>query len=192
MIRNIGVSGSSILRDAFVPLGKFVSDGSSSYSLIFSGIPQTYKDLMLVATVRSTTGALLGSPYIRLNDDSSGLYQFIYMETPNSTLATALAQRGGSNATLANIGRHPGNNSAANQWGTQIIHINNYSSTSHFKTVLTEWSSSVGSATQGGVGYCTFIYRSTNGITSIRYADEGGGNFVAGSTFRLYGIRTSI
>jgi hypothetical protein len=82
--------------------------------------------------------------------------------------------------------------STANTWGTQIIHINNYNNTSHFKSVLTEYSSSVGAATNGGVGYSVGIYKSTNAITSIRYSDENGGNLVSGSTFRLYGIRTSV
>jgi hypothetical protein len=188
----LGTLGSSRMADAFVLIGKYVSSGSSGYELIFSGIPQTYKDLMLVVTSRSTASTLLGGPYLRLNDDGSNLYQSIFFETPNSTLTTAVASRTGSNVTLMNIGRHPAANSTANTWGTQIIHINNYTNTTQFKSVLTEYSSSVGAATLGGVGYNVGIYKSTNAITSIRYSDESGGNLVSGSTFRLYGIRTSV
>lgn len=187
-----GQLASSTMRDAFVLIGKYTADGSTGYPLVFSGIPQIYKDLMLVVTSRSTIAAAVGSPYLRLNDDGSSLYQSIFFETPNSSLTTALASRDAANSTLGRIGRHPGGGSTANTWGTQIVHINNYSNTSQFKTLLTEYSSSIGAAGTGGVGYATTIYKSTNAITSIRYSDEQGGNIANGATFRLYAIRTSI
>jgi hypothetical protein len=192
MAKALGIRSSSRMADAFVLIGKFTADGTINNPLVFSSIPQIYKDLMLVVTSRGTVGSLLGSPYLRLNDDSSGLYQSIFFETPNSTLTTAIANRTSSGSTLMNIGRHPGGSSTTNTWGTQIIHINNYTNTTQFKSVLTEYSSSVGAATLGGVGYNVGIYRSTNAVTSIRYADQGGGNIVSGATFRLYGIRTSV
>jgi hypothetical protein len=193
MLIPAGTMASSRMSDAFVLIGKYVADGTTGYPLAFSNIPQTYKDLMLVVTSRSTIAAAVGSPYIRLNDDGSGLYQSIFMETPNNTnVTTAVAQRDSANSTLGRLGRHPGGGSTSNTWGTQIIHINNYTSTSHFKTMLTEYSSSIGAAGTGGVGYAITVYKSTNAITSIRYSDEQGGNLASGSTLRLYGIRTSI
>jgi hypothetical protein len=193
MLIPAGTMASSRMADAFVLINKYVADGTTGYPLIFSSIPQTYKDLMLVVTSRSTVSAAFGSPYIRLNDSDLGLYQSIFMESPNNTgVAAAVAQRDSSNSTLGRLGRHPGGGSTANTWGTQIIHINNYTSTSHFKTMLTEYSSSIGAAGTGAVGYAITIYKSTSAITSIRYSDEQGGNLVSGSTFRLYGIRTSV
>ena len=192
MAKALGIKGSSRMADAFVLIGKYTADGTTGYPLVFSGIPQTYKDLMLVVTSRSTIAAAVGSPYLRLNDDGSSLYQSIFFETPNSSLTTALASRDTANSTLGRIGRHPGGGSTSNTWGTQIVHINNYSSTSHFKTLLTEYSSSIGASGTGAVGYATTIYKSTNAISSIRYSDEQGGNIASGATFRLYGIRTSV
>jgi hypothetical protein len=192
MISTLGHVASSKIKDAFIPLGTFVSDGSGAAPIIFSNIPQNYKDLMLVIVSRSTASANTTVPYIRINDDSSGLYQSIFFEAPNSTgVTTAIASRDSANTNLAIIGRHPANNSTANTFGTQIVHINNYSSTSHFKTILTEYSSSIGAATAGSVGYAVSVYRSTNAVTSIRYGDQSGGNIVSGSTFRLYAIRST-
>lgn len=191
MISTLGHVASSKIKDAFIPLGTFISNGSTSAPLVFSNIPQNYKDLVLVIVSRSTAAANTSVPYIRINDDSSGLYQSIFFESPNSGLTTPIASRSSSGSNLAIIGRHPANNSAANTFGTQIVHINNYASTSHFKTILTEYSSSVGAATAGAVGYSTAIYRSTNAVTSIRYGDQSGGNIVSGSTIRLYGIRST-
>lgn len=190
MTSAIGHVASSTIKDAFIPLGKYTADGTTGYPLVFSGIPQNYKDLMLVIVSRSTIAAAIGSPYLRLNDDTSGLYQSIFFENPNSSLTTAIASISPTNSTLGNIGRHPGGGSTANTFGTQIVHINNYTSTAHFKTVLTEYSSSIG-ASGSTVGYATTIYRSTNAITSIRYSDQQGGNIAEGSTFRLYGIRNT-
>jgi hypothetical protein len=192
MISTLGHVASSKIKDAFIPLGKYTADGTTGYPLVFSGIPQNYKDLMLVIVSRSTIAGAIGGPYIRLNDDGSALYQSIFFEYNSASTgpAGASASRSGSNVTLGNIGRHPGGGSTANTFGTQIVHINNYSSTAHFKTVLTEYSSSIGASGSSG-GYATTIYKSTNAITSIRYSDENGGNIASGSTFRLYGIRNT-
>lgn len=185
-----GNISSSIIKDAYNLIGSFTADGTNGYPLIFNNIPQRYKDLVLVINSRSTIAAVVGSPYIRLNDDSSGLYQSIFFEYYNSSTgpASATASRDANNSTLARIGRHPGGNASSGTFGTIIVNINNYASTSMFKTILTEFGNSVG-ANGSGSGFCTSIYRSTAAITSIRFSDEQGGNIAAGSTFKLYGIK---
>jgi hypothetical protein len=185
-----GNISSSIIKDAYNLIGSFTADGSNGYPLIFSGIPQTYKDLVLVINSRSTIAGVVGSPYLRLNDSDAAVYQSIFFEYNQSSTGPAAgsASRDGSNATLGRIGRHPGGGSTAGTYGSIIVNINNYASTSMFKTVLSEYANSIG-ASGSSSGFTTFIYRNTAAITSIRFSDEQGGNIAAGSTFKLYGIK---
>jgi hypothetical protein len=185
-----GNISSSVIKDAYNLIASYTADGTNGYPLIFSSIPQRYKDLVLVINSRSTVNAVVGSPYIRLNDDSSGLYQSIFFEANNASAGpvSASSSKDASNSTLARIGRHPGNNASANTFGSIIVNINNYTSTSMFKTILSEFGNSIG-ASGSSTGFTTSVYRSTSAITSIRFSDEQGGNIASGSTFKLYGIK---
>jgi hypothetical protein len=142
-------------------------------TVTFSSIPGTYTDLILILSTLSASG---GNTHIRFNGDSTSLYS----ETRffgNGTTATAgrdgptslhYVAEGNANSTTPSIG---------------IVHIMDYANTTTFK-------SSVG---RGGnpssqVNAKTYLYRSTNAITSIVLTQDTA-NYTSGTTMKLYGIQ---
>jgi hypothetical protein len=74
----------------------------------------------------------------------------------------------------------------AGEWSTNIIQVMNYSNTTTNKTVLAR-AGIAGDRTRAIVN----LWRSTSAITSILIINNGSVNFVAGSTFTLYGIKVA-
>jgi hypothetical protein len=71
-----------------------------------------------------------------------------------------------------------------NAQSTFIINIMNYSNASTYKTVITRASMDIPSMSTG-------IWMSTAAITSINLTANSSGQFVAGTTITLYGIKAA-
>jgi hypothetical protein len=74
----------------------------------------------------------------------------------------------------------------ANKYGINILHINNYSNSTTYKTVLAR-----GNAATNLVEAFVGLWRNTNAITSISIICQNSKNFGSGSTFTLYGIKAA-
>jgi hypothetical protein len=151
---------------------------SAAASVTFSGIPQTYTDLVLVVNA-TWDGGSNSSFGFRLNSDSGSNYSITQVYGNGSSAASGRT----SNATYAAIGQiNP------TEWGSTIFQFQNYSNTTTYKTALSR-SNVAGVITLAGVG----LWRSTSAVTSISvgYFDVSG-NFDSGSTFNLYGINAQL
>jgi hypothetical protein len=157
--------------------------GSNQNTVTFSSISGTYTDLVAVLSARSVSGAATDGLALRVNSDSSALYS-----------TTFLRGDGGSASSGRNTGDTyyrflndvvAGSGSASGTFGATILNFQNYSNTTTFKTIISRGNLAV-SGTQAVVG----LYRSTNAITSISFIGYGG-DFVTGSTFSLYGIKSA-
>lgn len=147
--------------------------GSNQSSITLSSIPQTYTDLIVIASGESTSG---GSMLTRFNSDTGSNYSTTYLYGTGSGAASA------SN-TNQSVGifmmRTP-----TNALGGGILHINNYSNTTTYKTGLSR-----------SIGYDPIVWlscglwRSTAAISTITFTDESSGNFKTGFTVTLYGIK---
>jgi hypothetical protein len=71
--------------------------------------------------------------------------------------------------------------------GTTTIHLQNYSNTATFKTVLTR-GNSLGSTAAQDIGVTAGLWRSTSAINTVQIYVADGTNFGSGSTVTLYGI----
>ncbi len=147
---------------------------SSEASITFNSVPNTYTDLVIVTNVKSTT---TGNMTIRFNSDSSSLYSYTRLTGDGSSAASSRITDFNQLFTDSQ-GYFDGDN--FNQ--AKIINIMNYSNTTTFKTCLIR-----SNRVQTGVDAIVGLYRSTSAITSILLSGNGN-NFVAGSTFNLYGI----
>ena len=151
-----------------------VTLGSSQASVTFSSISGSYTDLVIVTNVKSTS---TGNMIMRFNGNSSAVYSETRLIGDGSS---------GISDRLSNFneiytdsyGYFDGSN--FNQ--AKIINIMNYSNTTTFKTCLIR-----SNRTQTGLDAIVGLYRSTSAITSV-FLSGNGLNFVAGSTFNLYGI----
>jgi hypothetical protein len=155
---------------------------SSSASVTFSNIPQTYQDLIIVVNCASeSTNAFT---YLQFNGDTATNYSFTQLY---GTGSSALSSRQSNYALLFN-------SDVSMQQTTisfnVIYQIMNYSNSTTFKTSLAR-QSSTSAADYNGALAAVGLWRNTNAINSIKIQATRGGvnyNFTAGSTFDLYGI----
>ena len=163
--------------------GATVSGGVASVvtpgtSVTLSSSPGTYNQLVLYMQGRVSDAGTSTTPVaIQFNGDTGTNYSIWYVGTSagNSTAQTSMA---GSAFPQASV--------TANVPGSSIVQIPFYAGTTFFKEAKIIASQPT-SATVS-----TFItsgrWASTAAITSIKVLDTGGGNFIAGCTFSLYGV----
>lgn len=148
---------------------------STATSVTFSGIPQAYTDLVLVANtiIASGTG---NDVALRFNGDSGSNYSNTYMLGTGSTTVS-----GWNALTYSDNGYLNGNSGEPN---TRIINIQNYSNTTTFKTNISRASG------MNGVQSTAYVntWRSTAAITSIQVYSAFSLTYAIGTTFNLYGI----
>lgn len=151
---------------------------SAAATVTFSSISGSYTDLILVVNCGASSAGVTHD--FRFNSDSGTNYSLTDLYGNGSTAASSRAsnQTKGSFAYFV-VADSPVEHNA-------ILHIMNYSNTTTFKTALSR--SNRGSANNfPGAEAIVNLWRSTAAITSITLLPNAG-NFVAGSTFTLYGI----
>jgi len=145
----------------------------------FIGIDQNYTDLEIIVNARGshTDNANF---YYRINGDTGANYSVTRVQGNGSSAAS----NRGNSQSVGYIGYVDGSNSTAGIFGNTKIIVNNYTAASP-KNLISK------GATPGTNGYAAFFvncYRgSTLPVTSISFTPDAG-NWVAGSTFSLYGI----
>jgi len=145
-------------------------------SVTFDNIPQTgYTDLKIVASSRidSTT------PNIEISFNGS-----------TTSFSNKVVYGDGSTAASTSYARHIGyatmSSNTANTFGSAEIYIPNYTSSNH-KSFSSEGVSE-NNATQAYSSLDAGLWSNTAAITSITLTPQSANNFVANSTFSLYGI----
>jgi hypothetical protein len=158
--------------------------GSSTTTVTFSSIPQTYTDLVLVMMARGTGAGTDRDIYMRFNSDSASNYSRTRLYGNGSS---ALSTRESSVAQIT-IGNMPASSASSSEFNTAIININDYSNTTTYKTALLREN------TNGSWGGTVFaivgLWRNTAALTSVSFTPDSG-DFSSGSTFKLYGIEAA-
>jgi hypothetical protein len=154
--------------------------GSTSTSVVFSSIPQTYTDLVVVFTGQNTTATDAMTFECDINGDGGNNYSSTYIDTYNAT-----SGRGTGNNGLF-IGQM---SKTSMSWA--IINFINYSNTNTYKSTLSRWG--VLGAPFPGSGLITGQWRNTSAITELNFNRPAGeaGVFAVGCIFSLYGIKAA-
>ena len=153
---------------------------ASSVTLSLSGI-SGYTDLVLVIDTRSnTTSSSDTKLYVQFNGDTGSNYSQTFLFGNGSTAGSS--RQSNQNQIYAGDISATGGSSYAGL-SNVILQIQNYSNTTTNKTMLSRVSSP-NLFVEAVVG----LWRSTAAITSITLDLEGTPQFIAGSTFSLYGI----
>lgn len=152
----------------------------------FSSIPGTYTNLEVVGNGAVSDSALSEGIGVQFNSDSGSHYDYQAVQginTASSGFATATTTTG----FLSNF---PGSTASTSEASPFFATIPSYTNTSFFKQVISSWGrfETTGTVSTYNAGQAASQWRSTSAITSITLIDAGGGNFVAGTTFTLYGI----
>ena len=161
----------------YTPISSITLSANTA-TITFSGIPQTYTDLILVAQAKSTTsGSSFNNYRIQFNGDTTSLYSDTFL-SGNGTSATSTRDSG---QTVIYAGILPQTSASAE---VSIFHFMNYSNTTTNKTVLCRGNMG---GTSGGVNATVGLWRSTAAITRIDLFMSSA-DITSGSTFTLYGI----
>jgi hypothetical protein len=153
--------------------------GSNQSTIEFTGISQAYSDLVIACAVKVTAGGMAVRPNSNSGNVYSGTYMYGNGTTPTSSRLTT-TDLGGTGIYLLN------GSVSTTEFTTVVYHINAYSNTSFIKQFLIRYGNTVSSGLAGmGVGY----FNSTAAISTLLFNLDGGGNFAAGTTISLYGIK---
>ena len=149
---------------------------SAASSVTFSDIPQTYTDLIIPVVIGNSANGTRDLQW-KFNGDSGSNYSGIALEGNGGTASS------GRDTSFTYL---RANGSANNTPSTPtIIHLMDYSNSTTYKTMLSRSNS-----TTWVMITKAHLWRSTAAITSIVFTCESS-NFVAGSTFKLYGIEAA-
>ena len=159
--------------------------GSSAASVTFSAIPSTYTDLVLRGNTRDDIASVNGIFKVIYNGDSGSNYSSTQVRGTGSAADTTR----NSNATFIYGALLNGNTTTSNTFSPFEFYIPSY-------TASTNKPSSVDAAQESNTTSPIYrtasanLWRSTAAITSITF-NPNGSNFLAGSSFYLYGIKNS-
>lgn len=157
----------------YTPLAN-ITLGSSAASVTFSSISQAYRDLVLVASVSSSSAT--GYMKMRVNSDTGSTYNEVIMSGDGTTA------RSGSGASGTSFDlQYWGQVSASSRQQMKADFLD-YSTTDKHKTILHRGDNSA-YATEA----MAFRWASTSAITAIQVYTVGF-DFAIGSTFALYGV----
>ena len=151
----------------YEPIATQTVTGSSTATITFSSIPQTYTDLVLVSNGGLANNGGYG---LRYNNDTSSVYSRTFLKGDGSSATSGRS----SNEDFV-----PSTAGGANQ--TNIWQLQNYSNTTTFKTALSR-----GNGASSDVIAFVLLWRSTAAINRIDATSNS--TFTAGTTFTLYGI----
>jgi hypothetical protein len=156
----------------YVSLGT-ITLGSTDSEVIFSSIPATYRDLIVVATITSN---VITDIDFRFNGNTSSVYSVVIMSGDgSSTFSPTQSETYLRPTYYGQAGTTAGNN--------VIMQIMDYSATDKHKTVLARTNNA-----SIGVDAAAGRFAVTDAITSISIFSNSGRIWQVGSVFSLYGI----
>lgn len=139
-------------------------------TVTFSGIPGTFKDLVLEVVSQSNDST--GDISIRINGDSGTNYS---MTRLLGTGTNVVSDRSTNTTSWFNI------QSTSSQWNALVVQIMSYANTNVNKTALIRNAASE-------VLTHSALWRNSGVVSSLTILGRSGGNVLAGSTFKLWGI----
>jgi hypothetical protein len=184
-MRILGVTASGIV--GFDPAYELISTtliSSNTPSVTFSNLgdySSTYKHLQIRYTARVSRATALGTVIVRFNGDSATNYSShdLYGN------GTSVLSSAGTTIGYSWAGITTGSSSTSNVFSGVVLDLLDPFSTTKNKTLR----SLAGQTSNNFIVLGSGNWRSTSSVTSIVLSEFGGGDFVAGSRFSLYGIK---
>jgi hypothetical protein len=176
---------------SFAVINETVLENSTTTTLTWNSIPQTYSHLLMVVQARSTyTSATLVAVGASINGDTSASYGMIdlHNETSSGTLGSPSSVTASAQTSWAGFINIPGSQSGSsvNQGGGYAL-LPNYAGTVAAKNALSFSGFSDGTDALAALWLRAFGYKPTTqaGITSISLS-VASGYYQSGSFFGLY------
>ena len=152
---------------------------SSASSITFSSIPQTFAQLFLVSSARTTRSAV--------NDQIKGSFNGNTSGQSNLELVGNGSAPASYSSSFLYVGHATGASATSNTFGNSSCYISNYtSSNSKSASVDAVTENNATSVVLTLVG--TLDTTTTSAVTSLVLTSQNSADFVSGSSFSLYGI----
>jgi len=189
-IKNKTKSGSLLVGNTPFELGNFESISTTTLttataSVTFSSIPATYTHLQIRYLAKTSRAAVNDYAKLEINTDTttSNYRSHTLSGDGDSVYAEA-------HANAIEIGGFPGNTNA-DMFGVGVLDFLDYANTNKYKTIRTldGFNQNSASAGTGYVALQSGLWMSSSAITSIKFTSGTSSNFVANSSFALYGIK---
>ena len=161
--------------------------GSGVTSVTFSAIPSAYTDLVLYISARwdRTGNYRLDDTFLQINSQSTAANYtggYIYTDTNTTTYSVT---------SSPSIFPSSANSSAANAFSNDWIYIPSYRSTTLVDMLLFGGAGDFLAQANGVLAIGNSAAPTGEAISSITLKNINGNAFVTGSTFYLYGIKSS-
>lgn len=158
---------------------------TSASNIDFTSIPQGYKDLLIVTSLRSSRTSSTDGAHIALtfNNNTSSIYSFRHIRGTGSAASSYTE----ANTTSMNLYSQADSSSdTANTFSNNSIYIPNYTGSNN-KSVSVD-SVYENNATTAGQHLVSGLWASSAAITSVKLTEGFGNNWVQYTTATLYGI----
>ena len=152
---------------------------SSETSIDFTSISSSYTDLIVIGSIKLATNNG-NQMYFRINGDTGSNYSVTTFSGSGSS--TASTQFTNQPYIRYNYVNDPNSTSFTNL----IMHVNNYSNSTTYKTTLSQLTRAATGAP--GIDVSLGSWRSTSAINRLTFIIESSNSFASGSIFTLYGI----
>jgi hypothetical protein len=152
--------------------------GTAAASIEFTSIPQTFTDLLIVSSLRSTRNAGIDTSIIRFNGITTG-YSLRELGGDGAAAFT-----GSSSTAGAGLATDAAN--TANTFANNSCYIPNYAGSTN-KSFSTDTVNETNATTAYQILLAN-LWSNTAAITSFILTPNVGPNWAAGSTVSLYGI----
>jgi hypothetical protein len=159
--------------NTYTPIASVTLSASAS-EVVFSGLPQTFRDLIIVARMIPTANNF---PFVRFNADSGANYNRVVMAGQGSGSGTSFAT---ANQNALDVG------AIVTSASTFIYQIMDYSATDKHKTVLLRMNSADVSANQP-VAAGAYRWASNSAINTIQFYPDANA-YATGTTFTVFGV----
>ncbi len=158
---------------------------SSAASVTFSAIPNTYTDLVLKASIRSDQGSVNTDVLVSYNSVGGTSYSRVWLQGNGATATSGLTANTSSTNVLNSA---VGNGATSNTFSNWELYIPSYTASQN--KAYGGFAVGENNATTAYIVNVAGLFRNTSAISTI-LLEPGGGNFVSGSSFFLYGIKNS-
>jgi hypothetical protein len=190
------VTSSAILTPAQVLFDAQVARGQAgdpatgaviidSNTILGGNIPQTWKHLQIVASLRTAIASSTDNVLLRFNNDSGANYDFLGAYHQNATGAAIFS---GFAVAGAGLGYAPGSTIRAARFGAHIVEIPSYADAVREKHCASKFGFVDASATSSTGGVIESAWRNTAAITRVQLLNSSGLAFADGSRVTLYGM----
>lgn len=172
------------MANTYILIASNTVSGSTTTQVVFSNIPQTYTDLVVRFSARTDrTGFIFDDIKFTMPSASSNSWQLIEGQgtavsvttnAANSWIQSAADTASATGNVFSNVEAYLSDYTATGQRNTniQVAHENNTSS-----------------ARRSHIAHLSNA--SATSVTEITFSPNNGTNFIAGSSFYLYGIKNS-